>query len=248
MEGEIVEALPNTMFKVQLDNGHEVLGHISGKMRRHYIRILPGTGSRSSCLRTTSTGGGSPTGTSEEGATRPQAECCNPGHEANPAADLRPARGAAATAVRRVGPHSRAGRPGEHGDPELPGRPVRGRRARDRPPGPLRGRAEEPVLHPPRRLHRRLHGHARQAERRADRLLQRQLRQPRPGGAVGAAARRQAQDAPQLQADRPERPLRRRPLLRLEPDVRAGPAAAGQEGRTGSRSRCRPGRRCSPTT
>ena len=42
MEGEILEALPNTMFKVQLDNGHEVLGHISGKMRRHYIRILPG--------------------------------------------------------------------------------------------------------------------------------------------------------------------------------------------------------------
>ena len=42
MEGEIVEALPNTMFRVQLDNGHEVLGHISGKMRRHYIRILPG--------------------------------------------------------------------------------------------------------------------------------------------------------------------------------------------------------------
>jgi len=41
MEGEIVEALPNTMFKVSLDNGHEVLGHISGKMRRHYIRILP---------------------------------------------------------------------------------------------------------------------------------------------------------------------------------------------------------------
>jgi translation initiation factor IF-1 len=36
------KALPNTMFKVQLDNGHEVLGHISGKMRRHYIRILPG--------------------------------------------------------------------------------------------------------------------------------------------------------------------------------------------------------------
>jgi translation initiation factor IF-1 len=42
MEGEVVEALPNTMFKVKLDNGHEVLGHISGKMRRHYIRILPG--------------------------------------------------------------------------------------------------------------------------------------------------------------------------------------------------------------
>ena len=42
MEGEIVEALPNTMFKVKLDNDHEVLGHITGKMRRHYIRILPG--------------------------------------------------------------------------------------------------------------------------------------------------------------------------------------------------------------
>ena len=41
MEGEIVEALPNTMFKVKLDNDHEVLGHISGKMREHYIRILP---------------------------------------------------------------------------------------------------------------------------------------------------------------------------------------------------------------
>ncbi len=42
MEGEVLEALPNTMFKVKLDNDHEVLGHISGKMRRHYIRILPG--------------------------------------------------------------------------------------------------------------------------------------------------------------------------------------------------------------
>ena len=39
MEGEVTEALPNTMFKVKLDNDHEVLGHISGKMRRHYIRI-----------------------------------------------------------------------------------------------------------------------------------------------------------------------------------------------------------------
>ena len=41
-EGEVLEALPNKMFKVKLDNDHEVLGHISGKMRRHYIRILPG--------------------------------------------------------------------------------------------------------------------------------------------------------------------------------------------------------------
>jgi translation initiation factor IF-1 len=42
LEGEVVEALPNTMFRVRLDNDHEVLAHISGKMRMHYIRILPG--------------------------------------------------------------------------------------------------------------------------------------------------------------------------------------------------------------
>ena len=40
--GEVLEALPNAMFKVELENGHEILGHISGKMRKHYIRILPG--------------------------------------------------------------------------------------------------------------------------------------------------------------------------------------------------------------
>jgi len=38
----VVEPLPNAMFKVALDNGHEVLAHISGKMRKHFIRILPG--------------------------------------------------------------------------------------------------------------------------------------------------------------------------------------------------------------
>ena len=42
LEGTIKESLPNAMFKVTLDNGHEVLAHISGKMRMHYIRILPG--------------------------------------------------------------------------------------------------------------------------------------------------------------------------------------------------------------
>ena len=41
-EGVITETLPNGMFRVKLDNGHEVLGHISGKMRMHFIRILPG--------------------------------------------------------------------------------------------------------------------------------------------------------------------------------------------------------------
>jgi translation initiation factor IF-1 len=42
MQGEILETLPNATFRVQLENGHVVLGHISGKMRMHYIRILPG--------------------------------------------------------------------------------------------------------------------------------------------------------------------------------------------------------------
>ena len=42
VEGSVKETLPNAMFKVELDNGHEVLAHISGKMRMHYIRILPG--------------------------------------------------------------------------------------------------------------------------------------------------------------------------------------------------------------
>jgi translation initiation factor IF-1 len=42
VEGEITEALPSTMFRVQIDGGHSVLATISGKMRKHYIRILPG--------------------------------------------------------------------------------------------------------------------------------------------------------------------------------------------------------------
>jgi translation initiation factor IF-1 len=41
-EGVVTEPLPNAMFRVKLDNGHEVLAHISGKMRMHFIRILPG--------------------------------------------------------------------------------------------------------------------------------------------------------------------------------------------------------------
>ena len=41
VEGRVVESLPNTMFRVELQNGHKVLAHISGKMRKNYIRILP---------------------------------------------------------------------------------------------------------------------------------------------------------------------------------------------------------------
>lgn len=42
LDGEVQEVLPNTMFRVKLANGHEILAHISGKMRLHFIRILPG--------------------------------------------------------------------------------------------------------------------------------------------------------------------------------------------------------------
>ena len=42
VEGRVVELLPNTMFRVALPNGHQILAHISGKMRLHFIRILPG--------------------------------------------------------------------------------------------------------------------------------------------------------------------------------------------------------------
>lgn len=42
IEGTVVEALPNTNFKVELENGHQVLAHISGKLRMNYIKILPG--------------------------------------------------------------------------------------------------------------------------------------------------------------------------------------------------------------
>lgn len=42
VEGQVLETLPNAMFKVELENGHKVLAHISGKMRMHFIKILPG--------------------------------------------------------------------------------------------------------------------------------------------------------------------------------------------------------------
>ncbi|MGH7889493.1 MAG: translation initiation factor IF-1 [Thermodesulfobacteriota bacterium] len=42
VEGKVIEPLPNAMFRVELDNGHKVLAHVSGKMRMHFIKILPG--------------------------------------------------------------------------------------------------------------------------------------------------------------------------------------------------------------
>ena len=42
IEGKVVDTLPNAQFKVELENGHEILAHVSGKIRMHYIRILPG--------------------------------------------------------------------------------------------------------------------------------------------------------------------------------------------------------------
>jgi translation initiation factor IF-1 len=42
VEGTVIEPLPNAMFRVELDNGHKILAHVSGKMRKYFIRILPG--------------------------------------------------------------------------------------------------------------------------------------------------------------------------------------------------------------
>jgi len=42
IEGKVIDTLPNAQFKVELENGHEILAHVSGKIRMHYIRILPG--------------------------------------------------------------------------------------------------------------------------------------------------------------------------------------------------------------
>ncbi|MDA3870181.1 MAG: translation initiation factor IF-1 [Gammaproteobacteria bacterium] len=42
MEGTVLETLPNTMFRIELENGHVIIAHISGKMRKHYIRIMTG--------------------------------------------------------------------------------------------------------------------------------------------------------------------------------------------------------------
>lgn len=42
MQAKVTDALPNAMFKVELENGHKILAHVSGKMRMHFIRILPG--------------------------------------------------------------------------------------------------------------------------------------------------------------------------------------------------------------
>ncbi|MCK4960036.1 MAG: translation initiation factor IF-1 [Planctomycetes bacterium] len=42
LEAKVLDALPNAMFKIELENGHQILAHVSGKMRMHFIRILPG--------------------------------------------------------------------------------------------------------------------------------------------------------------------------------------------------------------
>ena len=55
IEGTVIEALPNAMFRVELSNGHIVLGHIAGKMRQHYIRILPATATSWSSVTTPGT-------------------------------------------------------------------------------------------------------------------------------------------------------------------------------------------------
>jgi len=70
VEGTVVEPLPNAMFRVELDNGHRVLAHVSGKMRMNFIRILPGDRVKVSSRRTTSRGAGSRTGSNSRGNER----------------------------------------------------------------------------------------------------------------------------------------------------------------------------------
>ena len=66
VEGTVVEPLPNAMFRVELENGHKVLAHISGKMRMHYIRILPGDRVQVELTPTTSAVAASPIATSRK--------------------------------------------------------------------------------------------------------------------------------------------------------------------------------------
>ena len=53
VEGKVTETLPNAMFKVELENGAEILAHVSGKIRMHYIKILPGDRVKVKCLHMT---------------------------------------------------------------------------------------------------------------------------------------------------------------------------------------------------
>jgi translation initiation factor IF-1 len=78
IEGTVVEALPNAMFRVELSNGHKVLAHISGKMRQHYIRILPRTASSWSSAPTTCPAGASSTATSDLAPVQPAARRAPP--------------------------------------------------------------------------------------------------------------------------------------------------------------------------
>ena len=70
VEGEVVEALPSTMFRVEIEGGHHVLAKISGKMRKHYIRILPGDKVRSNSQLTISREGASRTDIDESPSVR----------------------------------------------------------------------------------------------------------------------------------------------------------------------------------
>ena len=188
MEGEIVEALPNTMFKVKLDNGHDVLGHISGKMRRHYIRILPGDRVKI-----------------ELSPVRPRSR---PDH-LQVQVGVRNSRqrpGVPGPVMKRVllslalaafvaVPSTASARVVElgagstqAGHLELPGQPVPGGLPGHRLPGPLR-QPEEPVPDPARRLPRGVHRHAAGARAEPDRLVQRPLRRGAVGAPRHAAAR-----------------------------------------------------------
>ena len=110
-------------------------------------------------------------------------------------------------------------------------------------PGARLGRAQEPVLHPPRRLHRRVHGPARRSRRRGDRLLQRQLRHAVDGAHLGAAPGHTRKTRLN------HRLIRQSDRFELDRTSARGPRSCStsrsrSRRATGSRSRCPPGRRC----
>ena len=74
VEGTVVEPLPNAMFRVELENGHKVLAHVSGKMRMNFIRILPGDKVKVELRRMTSPGAGSRTASSRARGHRGRAD------------------------------------------------------------------------------------------------------------------------------------------------------------------------------
>ena len=115
-------------------------------------------------------------------------------------------------------------------------------------PGSRLGRAQEPVLHPQGRPSRRVHRAAGEADRGGDQVLRGQLRHAIDGPDLGPAPRQHPEDAAGPPPDRSVGHVRARPLLRLQARRSCSTSRSRSRRATGSRSRCRPGRRSCPST